>query len=46
MTKSYIDQRTRVVYIVCICKPEPTFDLSVAAKYKELNKDKFNALNK
>jgi hypothetical protein len=46
MKKDYVEQRARGAYLVTICQPEATFDLSVAAQVTEPSPDDVKMLNK
>jgi len=44
--QQYVEQRARGAYIASICQPEASFDMSIAAQYKDPGNDDITRLNK
>jgi hypothetical protein len=44
--QEYIEQRARGAYIATVCQPEASFDLSIAAQYKDPTPEDIAALNR
>ena len=44
--QQYVEQRARGAYIASICQPEATYDMSVAAQYRDVDGGTIARLNK